>query len=42
MTASARSGGLGEAFFLPVVVTLPAVILSVVGGSAALIVPRRR
>jgi hypothetical protein len=37
-----HSGGLGEAFFLPVVITFPAVLLSLVGGSAALIVPRRR
>jgi hypothetical protein len=42
MTAIKWSGGLDEAFFLPVVITFPAVLLSLVGGSAALIVPRRR
>ena len=42
MTASAQSGGLGEAFFLPVVVTAPAVLLSLLGGTAALILPRPR
>ena len=42
LSAIEQSGGMGEMFFLPVVITAPAVLLSLVGGSAALIVPRRR
>jgi hypothetical protein len=42
LTAIERSGGFGEMFFLPAVITAPAVLLSLVGGSAALILPRRR
>jgi hypothetical protein len=42
LTAIEQSGGFGEMFFLPVVVTFPAILLSLVGGCAALIVPRRR
>lgn len=42
LTAIERSGGFGEMFFLPVVVTFPAVVLSILGGSAALLLPRPR
>jgi hypothetical protein len=42
LAAIEQSGGFGEMLFLPVVVTFPAVLLSLVGGSAALILPRRR
>jgi hypothetical protein len=42
LRAIEQSGGLGEMFFLPVVMTAPAVLLSLLGGTAALILPRRR
>ena len=42
LTAIEQSGGIGEVFFLPVVVTAPAVLLSILGGTAALILPRPR
>ena len=42
LTAIEQSGGMGEMFFMPVVITAPAVLLSLVGGSAALILPRPR
>ena len=37
-----RSGGLGEAFFLPVFITLPAAVLAILGGTVALLLPRPR
>ncbi len=37
-----RSGGLGEAFFLPIFITFPAAVLAVLGGTAALLLPRPR
>jgi hypothetical protein len=41
-TAKAQSGGLGEAFFLPVFITFPAAGLAILGGTAALLLPRPR
>ena len=37
-----RSGGIGELFTLPLIVTGPAVLLSILGGAAGLILPRSR
>lgn len=42
MAASARSGGLGEAFFLPIVITFPASVLAILGGTAAVLLPGPR
>ena len=42
LAAIERSGGIGELFAIPLFVTGPAVLLSILGGAAGLILPRSR